>query len=177
MAQLTQSFHNSIDNERAYLGYTGEGWGYIYPYITFTQTNLSYQFFSHFHPYVKGLTLRLTQGGFDGLQDSDTLYLPNPNPPNNPQPLIPIPDSSRAALLADITGTRPGGGASVSLSAGTPMTLPAGTTVNVAAGTIVIQADGSTAPLTTALSFVLPGFLPVSSSRTASKTTNAASQP
>ena len=161
---LTKSFHNTIDSARMYQYYTGSGWKVGPTYITFRNRSLAYQFFPHFHPYVPSLIQRLNDGGFPELQDSDTLYLPQPNPPSGQplQPLTPIPDSTRATLFANITGNRPNSGPSIALAAGTPITLPAGTTVTVAAGTVVGHPDGSTAALGAAASFALPGFLPVS---------------
>ena len=153
MAQLTQSFHNSVDNARAYQAYNGASWNYIVPYITITNRSLTYQFFPHFHPYVPSLIQRLNDGGLPELQDSDTLYV---------QPLTVIPDSSRASLLQDVTASLPNSSTTIPLAAGTPLTLPHGTTVTVATGTVVVQPDGSLGPLAAALSFALPGFLPVS---------------
>jgi hypothetical protein len=160
----TKSFHNTVDSARMYLSYTGSGWKTGSTYITFRNRSLTYQFFPHFHPYVPALIQRLNEGGFPELQDSDTLYLPQPNPPSGQplQPLTPFPNSTRATLLANVPGQRPNGGPAIALSAGTPMTLPAGTTVTVPAGTTVGHTDGSTATLGAAASFTLPGFLPVS---------------
>ncbi len=179
MAQLTNSFHNSVDaNSRAYLTYTTGGtWNEILPYITLRQRSLAYQFFSHFHPYVGGsrpslpnvssgqlsLIQRLNDGGINELQDSDTLYMPQPNLTNPRAPLYVLLDSTRATLAATVTGTRPGSGATVSLSAGTPLTLPDGTTVNVPTGTAVVDPQGTTSTLTAPLPFSLPGHIPVSS--------------
>ncbi len=159
---LTKGFHDSIDASRAYQTYTVGGWKTQPTYITLRNRSLSYRFFPHFHPYVPSLIERLNDGGFAGLQDADTLYLPQPNPPAGLplQPLSPIPDSTRATLLQSATGQRPNGGASVVLPAGTPVTLPAGTAVSVAAGTVVGHPDGSTTTLGAALAFALPGWLP-----------------
>ena len=118
------SFHNTVDTSRVYQVYTGADWvvadGH---YVTLRNRNLTYQFFPHFHPYVPALVQRLNDGGFPALQDSDTLYLPQPNPPSGQplQPLTAIPDSTRATLVANVTATRPSG-ASIALSAGTPLT-------------------------------------------------------
>jgi Tc toxin complex TcA C-terminal TcB-binding domain len=164
MAQLT-SFHNTIDNARAYQAYTVAGnWGIWNPYITIRNRSLTYQFFPHFHPYVAQLIQRLNDGGFPELQQSDTLYLPQPNPPSGQplQPLNVIAGSTRATLLAGATGQRPNGGPSIALTAGTPLTLPDGTSMTVPKGTTVGQTDGSTTVLGADLTFALPGFLPVS---------------
>src|SRR5579862_6662074 len=121
------SFHNSIDVARSYQAYTeAGGWENYSPYLTIRDRSLTYQFFTHFHPYVSDLIKRLNDGGFPKLQESDTVYLPQPNPPSGQplQPLTVIPDSTRATLLADVTGTRPNGGVSIALTAGTPLSLP-----------------------------------------------------
>src|SRR5262249_49784366 len=147
---------------RAYQNFTSAGWIASSPFITLRERSLEYQFFTHFHPYVPDLIRRLNEGGFPELQDSDTLYLPQPNPPNAAQPLIVIPNSTRATLLADVTGNRPSNGPSIAIGAGTPITLPHGTTVTVTKGTKVGHPDGSVTPLGADQSFSLPGFLPVS---------------
>ncbi len=150
------SFHNVVNDSNSFL---------FGPYITLRNRNLAYQFFPHFHPYVPDLIHRLNDGGVDELLASDTLYLPQPNPPSGQpvQPLMVIPDSTRATLLTAVNNaTRSNGGAVIPLTAGTPITLPAGTTVTVAAGTIVGQPDGSTTALGADTNFELPGFLPIS---------------
>ncbi len=164
MTRMTRSFHNSIDTARAYQAYTGIDWQAIPLYVTLRDRSLTYQFFPHFHPYVPSLIHRLNDGGFASLQDSDTLYLPQPNPPSGQplQPLTVIPDSTRATLATNVAGNRPNGGPAITLSAGTPLTLPSGTIVNVAAGTVVGHPDGSTSTLAAPVSFPLPGFLPLS---------------
>jgi hypothetical protein len=136
---LPTSFHNSIDTSRAYQAFASGAWKYRTPYITLRERSLTYQFFTHFHPYVPNLIHRLNEGGFNELQGTDTLYLPQPNPPSGQplQPLNPIPDSTRATLLADVIGTRPNGGSAIALTAGTPLTLPQNTSVRVKAGTNV----------------------------------------
>src|ERR1039458_4928304 len=161
MAQITQSFHNTVDTQaRAYQYYNGEGWINYNPFITLTDRSLTYQFFPHFHPYVPDLIQRLNNGGFSELQDSDTLYLPQPNPLPG-QPLTVIPDSTRATLLKAASGTRPDG-SPAPLTAGTSMTLAHGTTVKVPSGTTVGHPDGSTSTLGADTPLTLPGFLPVS---------------
>jgi hypothetical protein len=166
MAQLSQSFHNSIDTARAYQTFTTGGWITRPPFITLRERSLTYRFFTHFHPYVPDLLQRLNENGFAALQESDTLYLPQPNPPSGQpmQPLSVIPNSTRATLLADVTGNRPNGGSSIALSAGTPLILPDGTGVIVKAGTSVGHPDGSFAKLGADVTFALPGLLPISSS-------------
>src|SRR5258708_11919519 len=158
------SFHNSIDVARANQTYTvNEIW--IPPdFITLTYRSLMYQFSPHFQPYVADLIKRLNDGGVAELQQSDTLYLPQPNPPSGQplQPLNVIPNSTRATLSANVSGNRPNGGPAIALTAGTPLTLPDGTIVTVKAGTTVGHPDGSTGALAADVSFQLPGFLPVS---------------
>ena len=110
------------------------------------------------------LIQRLLDGGVSESQDSDTLYMPQPNPAAAPLPLAVLADSTRATLAAALTGHRPNGGPAVSLSAGTPLTLPDGTAVNAAIGTLVAHPDGTTSKLTAVASVQLPGSLPVSSS-------------
>jgi hypothetical protein len=164
MSQLAQSFHNSIDIARGYQVYNGAAWAIVSPYITLRERSLSYQFFTHLHPYVPDLIQRLNDGGFPELQESDTLYLPQPNPPSGQplQPLSVVPDSTRATLLTAVTGTRPNGGPAIALTAGTPLTLPQDTAVTVKGGTNVGHPDGSITLLNADASFNLPGFLPVS---------------
>ena len=164
MAPLNTSFHNSIDVARAYQIFTPSGWIHRPTIITLRELSLTYQFASHFHPYVVDLIKRLNDGGFPELQDSDTLYMPQPNPPSGQplQPLTIIPDSTRATLLTAVTGSRPNNGPTIALTAGTPLTLPHGTTVTVKAGTSVGHPDGSIAALAADTLFTLPGFAPVS---------------
>jgi hypothetical protein len=172
------SFHNTVDaNERAYQIYTGVTWIPFPVYITVRERSLNYEFFPHFHPYVaasrafvQGMQLsliqRLNEGGLAELEGSDTLYLPQPNPPSGQplQPLLVISGSSRATLAADTSAVRPSDGATLALTAGTPMTLPDGTAVTVPAGTTVSHTDGSTSPLAADTPLTLPGHLPISSS-------------
>lgn len=174
--KLSNSFHNTIDlNTRAYQINTTGGW-IPYPiYISFKNRSLNYQFFPHFHPYVAGnrafvpniqlsLIERLKEGGFPELQASDILYMPQPNPANQPQPLVVIPGSTRATLSAATAAVRSSDGATLSLAAGTPLTLPDGTVATVPAGTVVAHTDGSSSKLAVATPFSLPGQIPVTSS-------------
>jgi hypothetical protein len=156
MKAIANSFHNIVDySARAYQASAVAGWigG---RYITLRNRSLTYQFFPHFQPYVLPLIQRLNDGGLPELQDSDTVYLPQPN---TGQPLTVLPDSTRAVLAATVTATKNGG--SVSLSAGTPLTLPNGTAISIAAGTTVAHTDGSTVKLGAAASVNLPGALPI----------------
>ncbi len=161
------SFHEIVDKAHSYIilnGGGGDGNGGQPAYITLRNRNLTYQFFPHFHPYVPDLIHRLNDGGASELLASDTLYLPQPNPPSGQplQPLSVISDSTRATLLTNVpTAARPNGGPLLPLTAGTPLTLPGGTAVTVAAGKIVYQPDGSSMPLGADAHFNLPGSLPI----------------
>ena len=164
MAPFMKSFHQSLDRQvRAYQKQAPGGVWHPGPtLVTTLQRSVKYQFFSHFHPYVPPLIRRLNESGFSGLQDSDTLYLPQPNPPSG-QPLQPfeaLPNSTRARLSATTNATRPDG-TSVTLTAGTPLTLPNHTTVNIPAGTTVAHPDGTTSKLASPTSVELPGNLPI----------------
>lgn len=167
MTLPVKSFHNAYDlSARAFQTYTSRGgWAPARRYITLRDRGLTYQFFPHFHPYVSQLMQRLDDGGFSKLQESDTLYLPQPNPPNGQplQPLQVLANSTRARVVANTVAARPDG-SSLTLSAGTPMTLPDGTTVSIPQGTTVANLDGSTSKLAAATSVTLPGNLPIGSS-------------
>ena len=176
MTTLNQSFHNTVDQAvRTYQTYTPKQiWGPVQKVVSRTES-VAYQFYPFFHPYVGrdrayvpgvmlSLIQRLRDGGVTELEESDTLYMPQPNPPTSAQPLIVLPNSTRATLAANVTGTRPGDGTAVALSAGTPMTLADGTHVAAAPGTAVSYLDGSTGALSAALNFTLPGQLPFSAS-------------
>jgi hypothetical protein len=176
MLLTSQSFHNYLDqNVRPYQVYTTGGiWRPTQTVVSRTRS-VSYQFFPFFHPYVgrdrafvPGVMLslieRLRDGGVTELEESDTLYMPQPNPPATAQPLQVLPKSTRATLTANVTGTRPGDGTAIPLTAGTPLNLPDGTTISVAAGTVVSYLDGSIGTLSSALSFALPGQIPYSGS-------------
>src|SRR5579859_4606227 len=123
--QMTKSYHNLTDrNIRAYQTYSAGGWTGG-AYISVLNRSLTYQFFAHFHPYVGAnraglanvpsswlsLIQRLNDGGVAELLDSDTLYMPQPNPSGGQalQPLNVIPDSTRAILSQNTPGTRPDG--------------------------------------------------------------------
>src|SRR5271165_5974268 len=133
---LNQSFHNTVDNTvRPYQSNTIYGtWVPISTVVSRTQS-VAYQFYPFFHPYVgrdrayvSGVMLsliqRLRDGGVAELLESDTLYMPQPNPPGSAQPLTVLPNSTRATLAADVSATRPIDGTSVTLTAGTPLNLP-----------------------------------------------------
>ena len=174
MQLMSQSFHNYVDlNVRPYQAYTAAGiWGPMQTVIARTRS-VSYQFFPFFHPYVGrdrafvpgvmlSLIQRLRDGGVTELEQSDTLYMPQPNPAASAQPLTVLPNSTRATLAGNLTGTRPIDGTGVPLTAGTPLNLPDGTATTVAAGTAVSYLDGSTGTLSSVLNFVLPGQIPFS---------------
>jgi hypothetical protein len=162
MAPVT-SFHNLVDTARGYQAYTVAGnWNDIIPFVTITSRSLTYQFFTHFHPYVPDLIQRLNEGGFPELQESDTLYLPQPNPPSGQplQPLLVIPGTTRATLLQEVVGIQPNN--LVLLPTGTPVTVADSTVITVPNGTVVGHPDGTTTTLGADTPVTLPGFLPVS---------------
>lgn len=174
MAKLI-SFHNTIDSSvRAWQTYTSEGiWRPVLINVT-TRDNVSYQFYPFFHPYVgrdrafvSGMQLSLIQllneGGVEELEGGDTLFMPQPNPATSAQPIQVQPNSTRAILAANVSGTRPGDSNPVPLTAGTPLNLPDGANITIAAGTSVAYLDGTSGTLATALNFALPGNIPYSS--------------
>lgn len=134
--------------------------------------------FPHFHPYVGGnraahppipasqlsLIQRLNDGGVDELQDSDTFYMPQPNPDPTTNKYLPLtvqPGSTRATLTATVTAIRPGDGTTVSLPAGLAITLPDTAQVTVPLGTVIANTSGGTSTLAADLSLPLPGGIPV----------------
>ena len=174
MVSSNQSFHNTVDlTVRPYQQYTQQNeWGPAAPIVTSTES-VAYQFYPFFHPYVGrdrafvpgvmlSLIQRLRDGGVTELLQSDTLYMPQPNPLASAQPLQVQPNSTRATLAANVTGTRPGVGTSVALNAGTPLKLPDLTSVSVAAGETVTNLSGQPTVLLSPLNFTLPGEIPFS---------------
>ena len=152
------SFHAIADEQiRPYQVNQAGKWVTKTLYTTTLDRSVTYRFFPHFHPYVPALIQRLNDGGFAELQDTDTLYLPQPNPSG----LTVIPGSTQAILSANVTGKRPDG-TSVALNAGTPLTLPDAAQATIPAGTILVRPDGSTFPLASDATVALPGQLPVS---------------
>jgi hypothetical protein len=174
MAIINQSFHDTVDQTvRPYQTFSSQDiWGPVQTVVKRTES-IAYQFFPFFHPYVGrdrafvpnvklSLIQRLRDGGVPELEASDTLYMPQPNPPTSAQPLQVQLGSTRATLAATVTATRPGDGSSVALTAGTPLTLPDRTNVTVAAATAVYNLDGTPNTLGAALNFALPSVLPYS---------------
>ena len=178
---MKNGFHNLVDQKvRTYQTFTSAGWVFG-TYITVLNRSLAYQFFPHFHPYVGGnrsslanvpaswlsLIQRLQEGGTGELLDSDTLYMPQPNPPTNGQPLQPLtvtPNSTRIVLAQNTSGTRPDG-TTVALNAGTPLTLNDLITVVIPAQTVVGRTDGSNYTLASdSPPLALPGNIPISTS-------------
>jgi hypothetical protein len=168
------SFHNTVDQGvRPYQTYTTAGiWMPGQTTVT-RQESLSYQFYPFFHPYVgrdrafvSGVPLSLiqllNQGGVSELESGDTLVMPQPNPPTSAQPIQVQPNSARAVLAANVSGTRPGDSTTVALTAGTPLHLPDGTNVSIAAGTAIFYLDGTSGDLAAVLNFPLPGSIPYS---------------
>jgi Tc toxin complex TcA C-terminal TcB-binding domain len=89
---------------------------------------LSYGFYSHFHPYVAKLVNRLIEGSVRGLQATDTEY-----EVNSDGTWKALPHSTLAALAAETEVTFPGGDKS-KLGMGTPVTLADGTLVKLPTG-------------------------------------------
>lgn len=157
MIGKSKSFHNSFDLlVRPYQYYVGGVWQAGVRDVDYLNRNLQYQFFSHFHPYVLQMVQRLNEGGIRALQDSDTLYLPQPN---TGQPLTVLPNSTRASLTTAVNATRPDG-TPVSLFAGTPLTLPNGVGVNIPNNAPVADVNGTAFNLAAAATVTLPGSLP-----------------
>ena len=77
----SSQFHGYYDAKvRPYLGYNSElGWTteFTRKHTTIQERKLSYQFYSHFHPYVAELVQRLIAKSVSGLQATDTEYLQN----------------------------------------------------------------------------------------------------
>src|ERR1700679_1706336 len=90
------SFHNNLDNTvRSYQSYQNGKWGIVdVPTFTTIDKGLSYQFFPHFHPYVKTLAQRLINSGVSALLGMDTQYVANAD-----GSLKIIPNSTRAVLV------------------------------------------------------------------------------
>lgn len=166
MPLLNQSFHNTIDQTvRPYQTFTTAGVWQTTSFVVSRTESVAYQFYPFFHPYVGrdraaipgvtppmmlSLIQRLRDGGVSELEASDTLYMPQPQPqpPASALPLTVLPNSTRATLAANVTGTR-ADGTNVSLTAGTPLTLPDNTSILVTA---------------TNFAFNLPGLIPASGS-------------
>ena len=174
MAIVNTSFHNTVDQTvRPWQTYTTAGIWVPVDNVTVTlDESIAYQFYPFFHPYVGrersyvpnmefSLIQRLNDGGVEELEASDTLYLPQPNPPSSATPIEVQPNSTRAILAAAVAATR-ADGTSVALTAGTPLTLPDTTPVNIAGGAAVAYTDGTTGTLAAALAFNLPGEIPYS---------------
>lgn len=163
----TQGFHNTIDTmSRAYQSLGADGrWKARSTHVTVLQRSVEYQWFAHFHPYVPALVRQLDRYGFRGLQDSDTLYLPQTpdTSTTQPQPFQTLPDSTRAVLAANVSAKRPDGSA-VALTAGTPLTLRNGTAVTIPANTQLQRLDGTSLKLNAPVVVNVPAKIPVSSS-------------
>jgi Tc toxin complex TcA C-terminal TcB-binding domain len=80
---MTATFHGYYDTQiRPYQGYTSTlGWTttVIRKHTTIQERKLTYQFYSHFHPYTAELVQRLIAKSVAGLQAADTEYLQNPD--------------------------------------------------------------------------------------------------
>jgi hypothetical protein len=156
---MSKGFHTLVDESiKSYQVFEQSKWQVDKFYTTTLDLSLTYRFFTHVHPYVLPLVHRLNEGGIRGLQDTDTLYLPQGLPA---KPLTVVADSTRAMLLANVTATRPDG-TSVALTAGTPFTLPHNVNVTIPAGSTLGRPDGTTFTLALDATVALPGRLPVS---------------
>jgi hypothetical protein len=159
----TNSFHNLVDAQvRPYQVYTGGIWGGLNPYTTTYINSVDYQFFAHFHPYVKNLIQNLDNGGIVELLDSDTVYLPNTSSkPASGKPLEVQANTTKAILLAAVNVTL-SSGTTVTLTAGTPLTLQDNTNITLPNPTTVQYTDGTIGVLTVATQVQLPGNIPAS---------------
>lgn len=169
----SNSFHNVTDvRVRAFQSYANKWKGASNLFLTIRNRSLEYQFFPHFHPYVTPLIQRLNDaGGIDELQEADTIYRPKSPPASNwwvyrplpadPQPVMVLPDSTRAVLATEVTVTNPVDKSPLILSAGTTLTLAHGTTVTFPKSTQLLKPDGSIVQLGSATGVTLPGDLPI----------------
>ena len=153
------SFHNNLDlSVRSYQSYQDGKWGVTeIPTFTTVDRGLAYQFFPHFHPYVKVLAQQLINSGVQALLGMDTLYVSNAD-----GSLKTIPNSARAMLvlaggaqLADSNGNP--------VYSGAPLTLADSTVVTLPVGTNLVDLKGTSYALTSVFNFTLPGFIPASS--------------
>jgi hypothetical protein len=153
-------FHSYYDsNVLAYQTYLGSsGWSSrILPIISVETRQLSYRFYSHFHPYVQDLLKRLNTGSVAGFEAADTDYIHQSD-----GSLATLPNSTRATLPAAVQATRVSDNSSLNLLAGGPLTLADGTSVSIPSGTTVTLLDGAPSTLAAATSTTLPGAIPAS---------------
>jgi Tc toxin complex TcA C-terminal TcB-binding domain/Concanavalin A-like lectin/glucanases superfamily len=109
-----QGFHNYYDANYGMLSHE------------LISRELSYRFYSHFHPYVAELVNRLVKKSIPGLQAADTEYSSS----NNKGTLEVLPDSTLVALTADMEVTLSDGN-KLKVSKGTQIFLPDGTGVTI----------------------------------------------
>jgi hypothetical protein len=153
------SFHNNLDAQvRSYQTYQNGEWGVVeVPVFTTVDRGLSYQFFAHFHPYVKALAKELINNGVSALLGMDTQYVANPD-----LSLQTIPNSTRAVLLLP-GGTTLSDSNGKPVLSGAPLNLPDSTAVTLPASTGLVDLNGNSLTLTGTFHFNLPGFIPASS--------------
>lgn len=159
-----KSFHNIVDEKaRRYQKYNGKNWIAGNPYTTYSIKDVTYQFFTHFHPYVANLIQNLDDGGIAELQAADTIYQPDtPTAPVSGNPILVRPNTSRAILLTAAAVTL-SDGSTINLTAGTPLTVADGINIILPNPTTVVFTDGSTGSVTTTPTVQLPGKIPASS--------------
>src|ERR1041385_8060692 len=129
--------------------------------VTVTTRELSYNFFTHFHPYAAELISRLVKDSVRGLQAADTDYQANPD-----GTLKPLADSTRAALTKDTQVTLVADGKPKVLPTSMRVTLPDGTglTLKVDGTQVHIQLPGSIYGASGSTSVTLSGNVFVTSS-------------
>lgn len=161
----SNSFHNIVDEQvRLNQAYNGVQWVIGNPYTTTYISSVTYQFFTHFHPYVKNLIQNLDNGGIPDLLESDVVYSPDTSSaPKSGNPLVVQKDTSKAILLAAATATL-ANGSTLALTPGTPVTLVDGTSISFPNPIPVQYPDGKVAMITVANPLALPGLIPATSS-------------
>lgn len=115
----------------------------LHKYVTLTR-ELSYRFYSHFHPYVAELVRRLIEKSVLGVQAVDTEYVSS----NNDGTLVVLPDSTLVALAAELD-----------------IELSSGNKLKVSQGTQIYLPDGTGAKLTDGTTVTLPGSMVVTQPR------------
>ncbi|HTC22697.1 MAG TPA: insecticidal toxin protein, partial [bacterium] len=153
------SFHNNLDAaDRSYQSFQGGEWGiYNGPIFSTVDRGLSYQFFPHFHPYVKTLSEKLVNSGISSLLGMDIQFVPNPTMDGSIQAIA---NSTRMVLylpsgqLSDSNGN--------AVYSGAPLTLADETVVSLSNGTALLDPQGNSYTLANpgTTSFTLPGFIP-----------------
>jgi len=124
--------------------------------ITIQERELSYTFFSHFHPYVGPLVRRLLQKSISGLQAADTEVAPNSaSLPGSVRisldgaTVVTFAGGAQVQLSADVQAVSGGlavllgAGMQLRLSAALPATLPAGSQVTLLNGMAPTPPEGT----------------------------------